>query len=132
MKRWEAHLITAKENLAIAKKLYKLNDSIFFRWIAVILFYSAFHYLTALLLNQGKTPPMIHKDKRRKDGSIQKGMNTYAQDYLNGCSNHYHTLSNYCWNARYFVPPTNSKIIVDKCLNCAEKIAVYVEKILNQ
>ena len=128
MKKWESHLTTARENLEIAKKIYHLNNSDFFYWITVILFYSAFHFLSALLFNKGITPPGRHKDMEREGGSTSKGMNTLSGEHLGGLEIHYMRLYNYSWHARYVAQPQRSQKMVDICFKSCKKIATFVKK----
>lgn len=126
MEIWEEHLATANDNIELAKKLYSRNEAGFYRWISVMLFYSAFHFMSALMLKSGVKPPEFHKDKRNRDGSIKKGMCTYAHEYLNSCGIHYDSLFNYSWNARYFSTPHSSNSVVEKCFKCSDKIEKLV------
>jgi len=91
------HIETAGRNRDLARELRSLASSLRtqpppFEWIAVIAFYSAVHYVNALLWEQHGIAPANH---------TQRGGHIATLSPLTRARLEYRQVNSHAWNARY-------------------------------
>lgn len=105
------------EELVLILKQTCSKRRVHYKWMFVVLFYSALHYFNAFLSNKGEAIPKKHEGA---DGGIQKAMDTFITNkngIMDSAGSDYKQLFQWGYNVRYM--PDRAELIKESDLEIA-------------